>query len=493
MTTPGTVVTVTTTNSANSTASSLGTAFFIGQAASGPVGKAVPITSLAQYVTIFGGRTFNGATATLYDAVDAFFQEGGALCYVSRVSGASAVVASVDLHDRAGSPLNTLKVSALGPGTYGNAITVAVANGVPANSYVLTITNGTVIETSPPCYSPADAVNWAANYSQTVVITNDGSATAAPNNNPAVVGATNLTGGTDDTSPADSQWVAALVPFTLDLGMGQVAAPGRTTQTVWQALVNHALANNRFALLDGENTATASAMVADVETIQASVPDPSWGIMLAAYPIYPGLATGTATPPYPRTVAPSGPIAGVMAALAATGANGDVAAAGQNGVLSHAIGVTQKYSDTDRGTLDAAGVGVIRQYKGAVQLYGYTSMAVDTSWSDVGNCRLRMQIIDGVRNIGDGFEFADIDAQGQTASAFGGLITSFLDSLYIAKALFGATAADAFSVNVGPSVNTQATAAARQLDAQVAVRMAATAEQVIIDVTRVPVNQTIPG
>ncbi len=234
MATPGTTVNIVSPMSPNVPISSLGTAFFIGQTASGPVGTAVLITSLAQYVLIFGARTFNGATPTLYDSVDAFFQEGGAQCYISRVSGASAVTASHILVDRAGSPLSTLTVSALGPGTYGNAITVAVANGVPSNSFVITIVNGSVTEVSPPCYSPTDAVNWAASYSKTVVITAIADATAPPNNNPAVVAATNLSGGVDDTSPADAVWVTALSAFHLDLGMGQVAAPGRTTATVWE-------------------------------------------------------------------------------------------------------------------------------------------------------------------------------------------------------------------------------------------------------------------
>lgn len=493
MPTPGTIVNIVSPMSPNVPTSGLGTAFFIGQAASGSTGKAVLITSLAQYVQIFGARTFNGATATLYDAVDTFFQEGGAQCYISRVSGASGVTATHTFVDRAGSPLSTLTVSALGRGTYGNAITVAISDGVPANSFVVTVTNGTVTEVSPPCYSPTDAVNWAATYSQTVTIALVADATAAPNNNPAVVAATNLSTGVDDTSPADALWVTALASFSLDLGMGQVAAPGRTTPTVWEGLVNHAQVHNRFALLDGENIATASTIVTDAGTVQGATTDPSYGIMLAAWPIYAGIATGTATVAYPRVVAPSGPVAGAMARLAGLGNNGDVACAGSNGFLNHSTGVTQTYVSSDRASLDAAGVGVIRNYKGNVQLYGYTSLAQDPNWSEAGNCRLRMQIVDGVRAIGDGYEFADIDANGHTASAMGGQISSFLTTLYNQNCLYGATPAQAFSVNVGPSINTAVTAAARQLDAAIGVRMDETADQVIISVTRVPVTQQLPG
>ncbi len=497
MTAPGTIVNVTSSASANAAPSSTGTFFAVGQAASGPVGTPVLITSLAQYISVFGGRTVNGVTQTLYDAVDAFFQEGGQQVWVSRVFLAADVTsdtANLTLDDRAGSPLATLKVSAIGPGAYGNAFTVAVANGTVENTFVLTIDGGAYgTEISPGLTSPADAVNWATNYSKLVAISNLGSGTAAPNNNPAVISATALSGGADNTSPADADFEAALAVFTLDLGMGQVAAPGRTTDAVWEALINHAQSFNRYALLDAENTATAGSIEADAVAVQGATSSPDYGVMLAPYPLYPGLPTTTATPPYPRTVAPSGPAAGVMAASAAAGNNADVEVAGQNGILAHAIGVSQTYSDSDRAALDAAGVCVIRNYKRVVQLYGITGLATDPNWVDIGNCRLRMQIIDAVRNIGDQFMFGDIDANGHLASAFNGAISSVLSSLWTQNALYGATPADAFSVNTGPNLNTPEVAAERELLAQVAVVMAPGADQVIINVTKYPVGQPLPG
>lgn len=110
MPTPGTVVNVTTASGANNRPTSTGSFFAIGQSQRGPVGVATSVTSLAQYVALFGTRQFNGVTQTLYDAIDIFFQEGGAQAYISRVSGTSVVIANHTLVDRAGSPLNTLKI-----------------------------------------------------------------------------------------------------------------------------------------------------------------------------------------------------------------------------------------------------------------------------------------------------------------------------------------------------------------------------------------------
>lgn len=492
MATPGTIVNIVATSAPNNPPATTGAFFAIGQAARGAIGVPVAVSSMTQYVAAFGTRTFNGATPTLYDALDAFFMEGGTQAYVSRVSGPSAVAATHTLVDRAGSPLSTLTVTALGPGTWGNSVQVAVANGTVSNTFILTITNGTVTEVSPNLSSPTDAVNWAAASSATVTITNLGSATAAPNNNPAVVAAQSLTAGVDDTAPADSAWVTALASFPTDLGPGQVAAPGRTTPTVWNGLIAHAQAFNRFALLDGENTATAATVVSDASTASAAASDPSYGFMLAPWVTYAGSPPSAAVPTFPRTVAPSGMVAGLMARSDSGGNNADVAAAGSNGLSRAALGVTQVYSATDRSTLDAAGVGVIRLYRGDVQLYGYTSMALDPNWSDVGNCRLRMQIVDSVRLIGDQFDFVDIDAGGHVASAFGGQITALLQGLWAVGALYGVNPSDAFFVNVGPSVNTPVTAQARQLVAVVGVRMSPTANQVVISITRFPPTVSLP-
>lgn len=495
MTTPGTIVNVSSTSTPNSTSGSTGTFFAIGQTERGAVGQAIALRSMATFEALLGSRAFNGVTQTLFDALTVFFQEGGSLAYVSRVTGAAAETASLILKDQSATPGHTtLKVEALGPGTWGNGITVQVSDGTAANTFVLTIRNGSgsVPEISPDLQTPTQAVSWAATSSSLVRIVNLGSPTASPANNPAVKVATALAGGTDTTDPGDTIWVTALAAFSVDLGPGQVAAPGRTTKTVWEGLVNHAKAKNRLALLDAVNTATAGVIEGDAETVQGNVTDPSYGFMLAPWPVYAGPATNTATLPYPRTVAPSGLVAALMARNDASN-NCDVAAAGPNGIARNAIGVSQTYTSTERGALNTVGVGVIRTRNNQVQLYGYTSMSLSPTWADLGNVRLRMQITAGLRAIGDQYEFADIDAAGHTAAAMGGQMVSFMDTLYKQGALYGVTASTAFTVNVGTAVNTPQTAQARQLLASVSCRMSPTGQNVVINVTRVPVTQSLPA
>lgn len=494
MATPGVTVNVTSAGSPVAIPTSTGTWFVVGQAQRGPTGVAISVQSMTDVLNKLGARTSN--TAQLYDALDVFFQEGGTQAWVSRVVGTAAASATLMLRDRAGTPLNTLAVNALGQGIWGNSVSVQVSNGTPANSFVLqTYYNGVLQETSPPLFSPADAVNWAATSSAFITCVDQGSTTGAPNNNPAVLAVTALAGGVDDYTANDAAFTAGLAAFPLALGPGQVSAPGRTTAVTQEAVANHGQAFNRVALLDATNTATAATITAAAATVQSTVTDPSYAMTVAPWVTYPGVPTGTATPAFPRTVAPSAAVAGLIARSDAAGNNADVAAAGPNGVLRNAINVTQTYVDSDRGLLDAAGVAVIRSLPnlGTIELYGYTSMAIDPNWSDFGNVRLRMQIVDTVRIIGHGFMFADIDGQGHTAAAFGGAITGFLSVLYNQGALYGATPSAAFQVNVGPSVNTPNTANARQLLASVSVRMSPTADQVVINVTRYPVTQQVPA
>lgn len=492
MTAPGSTISITASAAAATIDAQTGHAMVVGLTQRGPVGTPVTLHSLGDYTTLLGSRVSYGQ---LYDWADVFFREGGSTLLVSRIVGPAAASASVTLKDRAGSPLNTLTVTSIGPGVDGNLISVAVVNGVPANTFQLQITyNGTLVEASAVCGSPTDAVNWSQS-SNWVRITDAGSATAAPNNNPAVASATALTGGADDNSNAgDTQYEAGLTAFVSGYGPGQVCAPGRTSAAVHEALLTHAQANNRVALLDAVNTATASTITSAAGTEQAAVADPSYGTTLAPWVTCPGIPTGTTEPAYPRTVPPSALVAGLIARSDA-GGNVNDAPAGDRGVAAYCLDVTAAYTDADRSSLDAAGVSVIRNFgvpgSPQVKLYGWTSMAEDPAWSDLSSVRLRMAIGADLQAAADSFEFSQLDGQGHTLSAFHGALVATLSSYWIDGSLYGATAGDAFQVNTGPQVNTPTVAAARTLAAQISLRMSPSAEFVTITVTKTPITTAL--
>src|SRR5262245_26252031 len=98
-----------------------GTGMMAGKAERGPVGIAEKVSSLKDYATTYGPRA---GGSLLYDAVSAFFSEGGGALYVSRVAGTGALPATGDLGTSFG-------VDAISPGTWGNKLKVT-ANDAPA-------------------------------------------------------------------------------------------------------------------------------------------------------------------------------------------------------------------------------------------------------------------------------------------------------------------------------------------------------------------------
>ena len=94
------------------------TAAFLGVAAKGQLNTPVLITSWDLFRQTFGDQPVTGFF--LWYAVRGFFENGGQLCYVVRISNANA--AALPLNDHGGQP--TLTATAMVPGTHGNSMTV---------------------------------------------------------------------------------------------------------------------------------------------------------------------------------------------------------------------------------------------------------------------------------------------------------------------------------------------------------------------------------
>lgn len=495
-TAPGVYTTVVTAPPSPNGNAPTGTWFVTGETAQGPTGVPVPVSSITDYLAFLGNRVSYGS---LYDALDEFFHDGGVQAYVSRVVGPGAVAAHVTLEDQNVSPAATLVATATGAGTWGNNISLTIANGSVSNSFTITVTLNSVVQfTTPNLFTPAGAVAWVNSFpawTRLITLTNSGSVSTAPTNNPTN-GTFPLASGADDTaSVSDTQFTAALTAFNPLLGPGQVSAPGRTTQAAYLALTEHAQSNNRVALLDVADSATASTLVTQATTLQAAAPDPSYAAMFAPWLIIPGIPTtnpGTTDPIPNRVIPPSALAAAVMAKNDVT-QDANRPAAGLNGKSSFVIGVTQSYSQADLGTLNAAGIDVTKNVLGSFELYGYRSLALDSNWVFLNNTRFRMQVVNDFDVIGESFVFSEIDGKGQIFAAFAGALTGKCQAYYTNGSLYGQTINDAFVVNTGPQVNTPTTIAAGKIVAQVSLKMSPFAEQVNITVVKYLTNATIPS
>ena len=502
---PGVNVTVNAPSSSPIPNAPTGTWFVTGVTAGGPSGIAVPVNSLQDYTNYFGGRTV--ASAYLYDSLDVYFREGGIKAYVSNViaSNGTPAKATCAIKDGAGTPVTVVTLTAAGNGTWANSASgstaglIASVTNPAGGGYILSIAfNGNTLGTSPTLFTGADAVNWIGSLSTPglLVTATVGTSTtiAAP------VTAAYFTGGVDGTSVQETDYTTALTAFTQDLGVGQVSCPGHTTATGWKALGDHAAANNRVAILDAQDSSSASTLIGYASALQTGganpITDSSYAALFAPWVTTPGIGTTTpnsVAPVFYRTVPPS-PF--VAANIASNDASNDcnVPAAGlQNGSIDYGLNVTQTYSASDRAALNTAGVNVIRNINGALAIYGFRSLASDTNWTALNNVRFRMQIIRDLDVVAEPFVFAEIDGKGQIFARLAGAISGQCQLYWLRNSIYGASVDQAFTVNCGPQVNTPATIAAGQLNAQVNLRMAPQAELVSVIVTKYLASATLPS
>lgn len=440
--------------------------------------QATLVQSISDFTTKFGGRV---SYSILYDALDTFFREGGALAYVGRVVGPAALASTVTLND--GSAVPTLTVKANSPGAWGNSLNVQVTAGDAGGEFKLVITDDVLgtLETSPSLLDKTAALAWALS-SQFITLTD-----LASSLDPAVVAAQSLTGGTDDrTNVTDTHWKNALALFTKDLGPGQVSMPGRTTDQAHIDTLAHAAPNRRIALLDAPDTPTVATLTASAGAARS---DGRWGGMFAPWVVVPGIVGGTL-----RTVPPSALLAGLIARNDASG-NANIAPAGRAGLAQYALNVSQNgWSDADRETLNDTGVSVIRVVEGLVRNYGFRSLAnpaIDPAYTQLTNSRTIMAIAAEADLIAESYVFSQLDGRGVTISAFGGELSGMCLEFFNVGALFGVTSDAAFNVNVGTDVNTNATVAAGELHAVITLRVSPFGEVVQIEIVKRAATETV--
>lgn len=107
------------------------TAAFIGWAPKGDLDKAVMVTSFSEFEGKYGSFYVDpdgSIRSYLAHSVYQFFNNGGRKCYIVRVV-AGATAADITLQDRKSTPANTLTISAVSAGAWGNKIDLIVSDG----------------------------------------------------------------------------------------------------------------------------------------------------------------------------------------------------------------------------------------------------------------------------------------------------------------------------------------------------------------------------
>lgn len=442
----------------------------------GPANTPTVVRSHAQWRSVFGGKV---AWSDTDRGVEAFFREEGKRLVVSRAVGPTPTVGFLMLQNT--TPADVLKISALGPGAYSSAYKVTVTT--EASDRRIKITKGT--ETLlDAVYSSSVAAKAGIDATGELVASVEAGTWPVAN-----LAETALSAGTDDNANiTTAQWTAALSAMGRDLGSGQVAVPGITTEAVRLALHAHANATNRCAIAALADVSSVSTLKAAMASSRALGKDGARSIILAGWE---QVVIDGATVAIP----PECSVAGRIARVDGTALEGPAQpAAGEFAVSRWSTGVTQTWTEAQREELNEAGIAVIVQRNSGVQLYGYRTPVDPVTlpqYVEFSGMRVLMAIVAESEAILSQFVLRNIDGNRHILADLNGSLSGNMNAWYKRRALFGETPADAFEVDTGVGINPNSQLAQRKIKAQGYVRTTPFAERVEFTITKVASADTI--
>jgi hypothetical protein len=288
-------------------------------------------------------------------------------------------------------------------------------------------------------------------------------------------------------TPGAANLPAALARFGPDLGAGQVAVASEPPSAeVFAALQTHAATHNRVALRDVGLASDVETMADGADVVPAEFEE--YGATFGPWVTIPapaGTIGGNA-----RQVPFSSSVAGLIARADALG-NPNRAAAGPDFPLQYATGFVLDVLDADQETLLDAGINTGATKYGVLQNYGFQTTveeSEDTPFWQFNCARARMWLVARAEVAGAQYVFKNIDGRGRLARALQTDLDAVCLELYNVDGLYGETPADAFTTEVGVSINTEATTARGRLLASVEARFSLHAKSVEITLISVPLT-----
>jgi hypothetical protein len=494
---PGVSVTTATRSAPSSDQHASGSTYFaVGQTERGISTAARHISSLTEFEEFYGGRVSYGA---LWDSISTFFEEGGSSAYVARVVGASASVSTVTLVDRAGTPVPTLRIDALGPGAWATGVTVKVEAGDISGTFKITVSyagTGTMGDEVYPNLPSVSAAVAALTKSAYVRGTDLASATVAPDNLPAIISATALAGGSDDRGSIDTaRYTGALALFGKGFGTGAVAIPGQAASAVGTALRDHCVANRRIALTAPASGRSISQVIGDeVSLANAIGTNTGNGAEYVGF-FYPWVKVpdgvgGT------RTISPEGFVAACRS-RAHESSGPARPPAGDIGQAVYVVDTETALTEANVDTLNDANVSPIAVISNSLQLYGWKSLSTDSVNYELLTSRdLVNYVAYDIEATSRQFVFRIIDGNGNLFSDMQGSFTGRLELLRLAdqfyeKVVDGTRVDPGYRVDTSTAVNTPASVAQNIAKAAISIRPAPSAELVLVTIAKVPVQGSV--
>ena len=456
--------------------------FVVGKAERGPAGEPILVESLADFESVFGGYQ---SDSFLHPTIETFFEEGGTRAFVGRVVGASATVGELTLEDDANADVLTL--TANGAGAWSANVDVEVETvGDPedgkfkVNLYyndVRVYSTGTVSSTS----QAVGRINLSAIATQYVTASVDNAALT-----PQAILPTPLSAGNSrhENIAGASSYVAALNVFDDSLGSGVVVCPELASETLDQALIEHANAYSRIAFLFAEEDATLS----DVKAAALDIQGNEHAEHAAIY--YPWVEVPTSVPGISRLIPPVGYVAGKRA-IAHNQTGPHLPAAGLLSAARFVTGTKVAVDKVAGDDLDDNFVNAIRLIQNTIRIYGARSCS-----ADVDNFRYITQqdivntiVTEGYRAIED-IVFSSIDGRNTIFADVESRLIAVLTvmrnigALYPAFDTNGRQIDDGYTVRCDSTLNPTSQLAEGLVRAKVGVRVSSIGDKIQIDIVK---------
>lgn len=464
------------------------TAFVAGFANWGPIGVRKIITSWAEYFRVFGG--FH-ALGYLADFAFIFFNHFGGKQIVAVRAGEGATKATLTRKNRVGGGTNTFKFDAKYPSSSVD-ITVTVTDTADTDKCdikVVSVALGIIENYKSADIRVAGEISSINAASKLIDISLIAATVAGATGRPAS-GIFALAGGDDGASGMTADDLAAFLSQFEDeqLGTGQVAIPGHYHATNTAALIAHAEAYNRLALLE--------PALAEDYTDVATYFNASPSSFAAAY--FPWVEMqaidGSGVKKfYPPTCFAAGACAKVDRTIGTHKAPANIKVPNALDVERNSNG-TSVINDNVREFLNGKNINVIAPIAGeGIKIYGARVLA------EAGETRVRfvherrvLNLIYYTAKIGYSWAvFAVVDGAGRLFRDLKSSGNNFLRNLWRAGALYGKTEAEAFVVVADESNNPPDELQEGIVHVQLGVKLSPTAEVIMVNIDNVPLAENL--
>ena len=462
-------------------------AFFVGIAQRGPVDRAVLVTSLEEFESIFGGYI---SSALLHPTVEMFFEEGGTQCYIARVVGSTATTGVLALADSdatttVGANSVAINLTANGPGSWSSTVSAAVTAGTVAGTVSVQISVGGVqFATTGNCTTNAQIIgkiNSHAVASKLIKATAGVSSSLV-----ATVSNTALSAGTsDDAGITDTRLAAAFDLFNDALGSGAVACPESSAQVVYSKMLTHANTYSRIALLHGVSDDTIAEAKTFAQTIIANESNLEHGALY-----YPWIYAPSNVPGVNRLIPPDGFVAAKRSRNVNTvGTHSPFA--GATSTARFAVGVVTDIDRTNGDALDVECVNAIRIIQNSVRVYGARSLSQDTTnFRYITSQDTVNSIVTEAYTAIEPLVFSAIDGRGGLFANIEARLISVLEGYRINGALFEAFDQNGQRVDYGYTVrcdaklNPTASLADGKVKAKVGIRVSSIGDRIEVEIIK---------